>query len=282
MEDVLQQAPESDKIRYYLGAIYEEVGRNELALLHYKKIPPTSTYYADAIVHSAHLLKTTGAMDKALELVAGAIKAQDEIPQLYAYYATLLDETKEFKKAVAMPERSREQIARQYAIAFFLGTMQDRLGNSKETIAQMNKVLEQDKDHVQALNYLAYTYAELGNHLDDATRLASHALELQPNDGYILDTIGWIHFKKGETDEAIKYLEAALKVKSDESIIAEHLGDAYLRHQMWQKAKLMYQRAAWNSSKTRTTRAKSRINSRICRIRSNNPRVVPPTLQDAD
>ena len=87
------------------------------------------------------------------------------------------------------------------------------MGNTKETIAQMNKVLEQDKDHVQALNYLAYTYAEMGNHLDEASALAHHALELQPNDGYILDTIGWIQFKKGEVEEAIKYLEAAVKAR---------------------------------------------------------------------
>jgi Tfp pilus assembly protein PilF len=91
---------------------------------------------------------------------------------------------------------------------------------------------------------LAYTYAELGKNLEDATAMAAHALELQPNDGYILDTIGWIHFKKGEDEEAIKYLEAAHRAKSDEAIIAEHLGDAYLRHQMWQKAQKMYIRAA--------------------------------------
>ena len=48
----------------------------------------------------------------------------------------------------------------------------------------MNKVLEQDKDHVQALNYLAYTYAELGKNLEDAGLMANRALELQPGDGY--------------------------------------------------------------------------------------------------
>jgi tetratricopeptide (TPR) repeat protein len=244
LEDVLQQAPESDKVRYYLGAVYEEINRPELAVLHYKKIPPTSTYFPEAIVHSAHMLKTDGKMDKALELVSGAIKQQDDIPQLYAYYATLLDETKNYKKAKDMLSASVDKFPTNTQLRFFLGTMYDRLGNSKETIAQMNKVIAQDKDHVQALNYLAYTYAELGNNLEDASAMAAHALELQPGDGYILDTIGWIHFKKGEVEEAIKYLEAAHKVKADEAIIAEHLGDAYLRHQMWQKAQKMYQKAA--------------------------------------
>lgn len=244
LEDVLQQAPESDKVRYYLGAVYEEINRPDLAVMHYKKIPANSTYFAEAVVHSAHMLKTAGHLAKAVDLIENGIKQQEDVPQLYAYYATLLDESKAFKKAVTMLTGAVEKFPTNTQLRFFLGTMQDRLGNSKETILQMSKVIEQDKDHVQALNYLAYTYAELGKNLDDATALAHHALELQPNDGYILDTIGWIHFKKGEVEEAIKYLEAAHKAKVDESIIAEHLGDAYLRHQMWQKAQKMYQKAA--------------------------------------
>ncbi len=244
LEDILQQAPESDKVRYYLGAVYEEITRNDLAISHYKKIPPSSTYFPEAVVHSAHMMKTAGKMDQAVEMLEKAIKQQDDVPQLYAYYATLLDEKKSFKKAVQMLTGAVDKFPANTQLRFFLGTMHDRNGNSKETIVQMNKVLEMDKDHVQALNYLAYTYAELGRNLDDATELASHALELQPNDGFILDTVGWIHFKKGEVDDAIKYLEAAHKMKAEESIIAEHLGDAYLRHQMWQKAQKLYQRAA--------------------------------------
>jgi tetratricopeptide (TPR) repeat protein len=244
LEDVLQQAPESDKVRYYLGAVYEEINHPDLAIEHYSKIPSGSSYFAEAVVHGAHLQKTGGHMDRAMATVEKALKEQDDIPQLFAYYATLLDDSKQYKKAVKMLNGAVDRFPNNTQLRFFLGTMQDRLGNSKETIAQMNKVLEQDKDHVQALNYLAYTYAELGKNLEDAQKLADHALELQPADGYILDTVGWIHFKRGEIEQSIKYLEAAFKARSDEAIIAEHLGDAYLRHQMWQKAQRMYQKAA--------------------------------------
>lgn len=244
LEDVLQQAPESDKVRYYLGAVYEEIKRADLAIVHYKKIPSGSNYFPEAIVHIAHLYKNTGRADMAVDVIEAALKEQDDVPQLYAYYATLLDEQKNYKKAKDMLVTAVEKFPSNTQLRFFLGTMFDRLGNPKETIAHMSKVLEQDREHVQALNYLAYTYAEIGENLDEAAELAKRALELQPGDGYILDTIGWIHFKKGETETAIKYLEAAVKNKSDEAIIAEHLGDAYLRHQMWVKAQKMYQRAA--------------------------------------
>ncbi len=244
LEDVLQQAPESDKVRYYLGAVYEEIGKPDLAILHYKKIPGGSTYFAEAVVHTAHLLKQGGNEDKALDVVEKGIKEQEDVPQLYAYYATLLDDQKSYKKAVSMLTGAVERFPTNTQLRFFLGTMYDRVGNRKATIEQLGKVLEQDKDHVQALNYLAYTFAETGDNLDEAASLAGRALELQPTDGYILDTVGWIHFKRGEMEQAIKYLEAAYSAKSDEAIIAEHLGDAYLRYQMWQKAQKMYMKAA--------------------------------------
>ena len=244
LEDVLLQAPESDKVRYYLGAVYEEIQKPQLAILHYKEIGAASTYFAEAVVHTAHLQKGMNQLDKAVETVERAITKQDDVPQLYAYYATLLDEKKSYKQAVKMLNGAVERFPTNTQLRFFLGTMYDRVGNPKETIAQMVKVLEQDQDHVQALNYLAYTYAELGRNLDEAFALASRALDLQPNDGYIMDTVGWIHFKRGEVEQAIRFLEAAVKLKSDEAIIAEHLGDAYLRFQMWQKAQKMYQKAA--------------------------------------
>ena len=244
LEDVLMQAPDSDKVRYYLGAVYEEMNKPELAINHYKEIAPGSNYFPEAVVHTAHLQKTMGQVDKAVDTVEKAIAKQDDVPQLYAYYATLLDEKKYYKDAVKMLTGAVEKFPSNTQLRFFLGTMYDRVGKSEETIAQMVKVLDLDKDHIQALNYLAYTYAELGRNLDEAFALANRALDLQPNDGYILDTVGWIHFKRGDVEEAIRYLEAAVKLKSDEAIIAEHLGDAYLRHQMWQKAQKMYQRAA--------------------------------------
>lgn len=251
LEDVLLQAPESDKVRYYLGAVYEELNHPDMAILHYKKITPGSTYFAESVIHTAHLLKKMNRASAALEAIEKGVKAQDDIPSLYAYWATLLDDQKKFQKGVEMLTVAVEKFPTNSQLRFFLGTMYDRIGKPSETIDQMNKVLEMDKDHVQALNYLAYTYAELGRNLDQAYELANRALILQPADGYILDTLGWIHFKRGENEAAIKFLEAAYKAKPDEAIIAEHLGDAYLRFQMWQKAQKMYQRAASMESDSR-------------------------------
>lgn len=271
LEDILQQSPDSEKVRYYLGAVYEEMKRPDLALLHYRKIPPTSSYYPEAIVHSAHLLKTTDRMAGAVALIESAIVQQEDVPQLYAYYATLLDDQKNYQKAVTMLTAAVERFPNNTQLLFFLGTMEDRTGKTNDSIARMRKVLEIDSEHVQALNYLAFTYAELGTNLEEAEELGRKALALQPNDGYILDTIGWILFKRGDTEGAIRYLERAFKVKSDEPIIAEHLGDAYLRHQMWQRAIAMYRQAM---KFEKDSDKNKRINDKLANVQTQNQKGV--------
>ncbi len=79
--------------------------------------------------------------------------------------------------------------------------------------------------------------------LPDAEKLARRAMDLEPKDGYVLDTLGWILFKQAKFSESIKFLEAAHKYQGTVSVIAEHLGDAYYKTAMVDKAKKMYRKA---------------------------------------
>ncbi|NJL23823.1 MAG: tetratricopeptide repeat protein [Calothrix sp. SM1_5_4] len=119
LEDVLQQAPDSDKVRYYLGAVYEEIKKPDLAIQHYGQIPAGSAYFKEAVIHQAHLLKNTRRLNKALEVVERALKAQDDLPELYAYYATLLDEQKDFKKAASMLSQAVTRFPANTQLRFF-------------------------------------------------------------------------------------------------------------------------------------------------------------------
>lgn len=248
LEDILLIAPELDKIRYYLGAVYEQTNRRELSIKQYLMVPPQSTYYADAMIHAAYLHKQAGNLNDAKSVINMGIKERDDIAQFYAFYASLLDDTKEYKKAAELLGQAVNKFPTHTQLRFFLGSVQDRLGNTKETVVQMKRVLELDENHVQAMNYLAYTYAEINENLDEAESLARKALSISPNDGYILDTVGWVLFKKGQLDESIRFLEAAHLAKADEAVIAEHLGDAYMRSEMIEKALEMYKKAATHES----------------------------------
>ena len=243
LEDILLLAPESDKVRYYLGAVYEETRQNQLAIDNYRQVPPPSAYYVESVVHGAHLLEITQRLDQAAAWLAEAVKVAPDQAAIYAYYATVLDARKEYATGVRVLTQAVERFPEDTQLRFFLGTMQDRVGNLSEAVGQMQRVLSEDHDNVQALNYLAFTFADQNKELTQAADYAARAVKLSPNDGYILDTAGWVQFKQGKMTEAIKYLEAAVKAKPGESIISEHLGDAYLRNQMWIKAQTQYEKA---------------------------------------
>lgn len=243
LEEILRIAPESDKIRFYLAAVYEETKKDELAVGHYLKITPASPFYGESMVHAGYLLKNIGQLDKAISVLANAYENKKDYPQIYAMYASLLDEDKDYKKALEVLSSGLEKFPDNAQLHFYYGTIHDRTGNKEKVIANMKKVIELDPNHSQGLNYLAFTWAEMNENMDEAEKLARRAVTLDPEDGYILDTLGWILFKRGNKKEALKFLEAAIKFQPAVGIIAEHLGDIYRDLSMVEKAKVMYKKA---------------------------------------
>jgi tetratricopeptide (TPR) repeat protein len=107
----------------------------------------------------------------------------------------------------------------------------------------MQKVLQIDPNHADALNYIGYTYAEQGIHLDEAMALIKKALGIRPESGYIMDSLGWVYYKKGDYHKAIHHLENAVKLTPDDPTINEHLGDAYLKKKDYKNALNYYKKA---------------------------------------
>lgn len=243
LEEILAEAPDSDKVRFYLAAVYEEGKQDAEAIKNFKKIPPQSPFFAEAVIHAAYLLKNAGNLADALTMTEEALAQKKDFPQLYAMHASLLDDKKEYKKAASSLEEGMKSFPENAQLRFYYGTIQDRLGQKNKVMEQMQKVIELDPNHVQGLNYLAFTWAEENINLAEAEKLARRATELEPQDGYIMDTLGWILYKQNKFDSALKYLEAAIKFQPAVSVIAEHLGDTYMRLYMMEKAIKMYYRA---------------------------------------
>lgn len=243
LNEILDEAPESDKVRFYLAALYEETKDNKLALKNYMMIPVASQFYGESMIHAAYILKSDNQADKAVKVLEESISKKPDYANLYAMLASLLDEGQQYQKAQNILEKGIALHPENAQLHFYLGTINDKLGNKDKVYASMKKVIELDPNHVQGLNYLAFSFAEEKSHLDEAEKYAERALDLEPTDGYIMDTLGWVLYQKGDFGTAIKYLELAQKTQPTVSIIAEHLGDAYLKQSMVEKAKKMYHKA---------------------------------------
>jgi tetratricopeptide (TPR) repeat protein len=128
-------------------------------------------------------------------------------------------------------------------LLFRLGVVLDKSGDKKGCLEQMQRIVEIDPDHADALNYIGYTYAEQGIRLDEALEMVRKALELKPESGYITDSLGWVYYQKGLYDKALNYLEKANALVPDEPTITEHLGDVYMKTGRLHQALKMYQKA---------------------------------------
>jgi tetratricopeptide (TPR) repeat protein len=108
----------------------------------------------------------------------------------------------------------------------------------------MQKALALFPEQPLVLNYLGYSWVDKGLHLDEGMEMIRKAVEQRPDDGYIVDSLGWAYFRTGNYDEAVKNLERAVLLKPDDPTINDHLGDAYWRagrtleaHFQWAQAK---------------------------------------------
>ena len=105
------------------------------------------------------------------------------------------------------------------------------------------KALELRPDQPYVLNYLAYSWVEKGLHLDEASEMLRNAREQRPNDAYIIDSVGWVHYQLGAYDNAVIDLEEAVELLPQDPIVNDHLGDAY-----WQVGRKREARFQWNRS----------------------------------
>lgn len=264
LNDLLARVPTADTARYYLAAIHEESGNADKAIQAYMQIPSSSEHFAEATAHAAYLLKSQGKINQALAVTAKGMKAKAD-PQLYIMQASLLDSKSDFAGAARILETGLTKYSKNTELRFQHAIMLDRLGKKDAMLAQMRKVLEINPDHVQSLSYLAFSLAERNQQLPEAESLARHASELAPQDGYVLDTFGWVLFKQKKYSESIKVLEKAHEYQPTASIIAEHLADAYSMQSQTEKAKDLYKKAA--SLTTDETQA-SKIRSKLQGLRS--------------
>ena len=110
---------------------------------------------------------------------------------------------------------------------FTLGAVYDELKQKERCIRHMQKAIALNPENAAALNYLGYTWAEQGVHLDEAEQLILRALAIEPNDGFYIDSLGWVYYQRGEYMEAIQHLERAVELVDADPTLIEHLGDAY-------------------------------------------------------
>ncbi len=148
------------------------------------------------------------------------------------------NELRSYTDGLARVRSSRDSLRLRFAI----GSYYERLGKVEDAISMFESILKADSNHHQALNYLGYMLADRGERLDYARNLIERAVQLDPSNAAYLDSYGWVFYRLGQYDEALKQLERAAEMVSDATVF-DHLGDAYKAVKLEDKARLWWQRA---------------------------------------
>jgi tetratricopeptide (TPR) repeat protein len=114
-----------------------------------------------------------------------------------------------------------------WTVFYFRGICFERSKQWAKAEGDLKKALELYPEQPHVLNYLGYSWIDQGVNLDEGMRLIKRAVEQRPDDGYIVDSLGWAYYRIGKYDEAVKNLERAAELKPMDPTINDHLGDVY-------------------------------------------------------
>ena len=134
------------------------------------------------------------------------------------------DAVSAYDRAVAMLPRP---VAADWTLFYARGAALERLHEWPRAQADMNRALELSPDQPSALNFLGYSMADRNQNLPAAEDMIQRALHARPNDGAIVDSLGWVKLRLGDTHEALRLLEKAAELEPEDASITGHLGDAY-------------------------------------------------------
>src|SRR5690606_5239325 len=239
--------PDLDEARMLLGDIYESRERWEEALTMYSKVSAASAYAESAQLRSAWSINELGRTDEAIRILRNMAKADPKSPRPLLTLADLHRSAERWSDAVKEYTAARERIpkheARHWPIFFGRGVSHERSKNWDKAEAGMLKALELQPDQPVVLNYLGYSWVDINRNLERGTKMIERAVALRPNDGAIVDSLGWALYRQGRYDEAVVQLERAVELKGGDPVITDHLGDAYWKVGRREEARFQWRRA---------------------------------------
>ena len=240
----LYLAPNQPMALLSLADLYEQMKQPEKAIAVYERLSEKSPLRRNADIQMATNLdsidKTEEAKARLSKLIADnpddieAIMALGNILRVRRSFDECADIYGRGIKTIAEPERPH------WLIFYFRGICRERSKDWPGAEADLKTALKLYPDQPHVLNYIGYSWIDQGVHLDEGMRMIRRAVEQRPDDGYIVDSLGWAYYRLGKYPEAVRHLERAVELRPHDPTINDHLGDAY-----WQVGRKIEAQFQW-------------------------------------
>jgi tetratricopeptide (TPR) repeat protein len=228
-----------------LADLYEALKKPQLAIEVYRRLPAESPLHRNAEIQLAANLNSLDKADEAKDHLRKLIEENPKDTEAIMMLGHIERARKQYADCAKTYSQVIEQIDNptraNWNVFYSRGICNERNKDWPAAEADFKKSLELFPDRADVLNYLGYSWVDQGINLEEGMRMIRRAVEQKPDDGYIVDSLGWAYYRIGNYEEAVKHLERAVEIRPEDPTINDHLGDVY-----WKVGRQLEARFQWS------------------------------------
>ncbi len=225
--------PESDIAKLELAELYGNVEHYGKAIAAIDKIQEGSPFWVNSQLRKGLYLNSMQKSEEASKLMAAMLEKRPGNLQLLQTAAAIESSRKNYAGAIPYYDQALKLIGtpqkKDWQLYYSRGVAYERTKQWDKAEPDFKKSLELDPEQGATLNYLGYSWLDQNMHIPEAFDLIKKAVKLHPNDGYIIDSLGWAYYLQKDYDQAVKQLDKAVELRPEDPTLNDHLGDVYWR-----------------------------------------------------
>ena len=261
-------APDMGEARLVTAQLLQGFGQFDLAEQEFEALRELGEMRPMAELARIDALTRAERLPDAEKAALSLTSAYPDLPQGWIALGDLLRQQDKFAQAVPAYDKALTLIgadageARWFPL-YARGIALERAGQFPKAEADFREALKLRPDSAQVLNYLGYSLVDRNEKLDEALQLIQRAVDLRPDDGYILDSLAWAYYRLGRYDEAVAPMERAVSAMASDPLVNDHMGDIYWMTGRHREAEIQWHRAL--SLKPETEAETHRIRAKLDR-----------------
>jgi tetratricopeptide (TPR) repeat protein len=235
-----EQGHHTSEANYYLGRIEDQAGNTEQAIGYYQSVEQ-GNYYFPALARASSLLAENGKLEDAIDRIRRLREANPrQAENFWLLEVNLLLDQEQQQEALSTATEALEQHPDNIEIRYARAMLYDGIGQTADAEADLRHIIEQEPENAVALNALGYILTTRTDRLREARGYIEKALQLDPDNPAILDSMGWVLFLEGQIEPSLDYLSRAWAAFPDPEVAA-HYGEALWMNGAEEQARIIWQ-----------------------------------------
>lgn len=256
--------PQSAEIKLFVAGVLEELDQHKLALRVYEEIDANDPKYYTTQIAKARAMRRSDRVDDGIDVLNNLASVYPDVPIAHATLGDFLRRQERYDEALPAYNAAISMYEAQNNVRWQLyyarGITHERLETWSDADEDFRRALSLNPEQASVLNYLGYSLLERGEKLDEAMDMITKAVSIEPNSGYIVDSLGWGKFRLGQYEASVPDLERAAELMATDPIVNDHLGDAYWAVGRKNEARFQWRRAlSFNPEEIEETRIKRKL-----------------------